>query len=173
MMQPDNTMPQEMRRLDAAFRTERPRLLRYLNHLAGRDAAPDLVQEIFVRAAATPRLAEIDSLSAYLTRVARNVAFERARTGKRKEAMTCVFGEQHDPGAPAEQAWCIEVVDILRLYRKALRAMPRKTRRVFLLRRRHLTYREIGEVLGISVPTVEYHVMRAMAVCHNRITAVR
>lgn len=156
-----------MVRLEAAFRTERPRLLRYLNHLAGREAAPDLVQEIFVRAAATPRLAEIDSLSSYLTRIARNVAFERARTGKRKEALTCAFGEQHDPGTPAEQEWSIEAVDILRLYRKALRAMPLKTRRVFLLRRRQLVYREISERLGISISNVEYHVIRALAACRS------
>ena len=39
-----------------------------------------------------------------------------------------------------------------------------KTRKVFLLHRvEELTYKEIGERLGVSIPTVQYHVARALA----------
>lgn len=41
--------------------------------------------------------------------------------------------------------------------------MPFKTRRVFLMHRvDELSYREIHERLGISIATVEYHMMRAI-----------
>lgn len=32
-------------------------------------------------------------------------------------------------------------------------------------RLRRLTYKQIAEQLGISIPTVEYHVMRALTLC--------
>ena len=41
--------------------------------------------------------------------------------------------------------------------------MPPKTRRVFLMHRvDELSYREIHELLGISIATVEYHMMKAL-----------
>lgn len=41
-----------------------------------------------------------------------------------------------------------------------------KTRCVFLMHRlRRLTYKQIAEQLGISIPTVEYYVMRALTLC--------
>jgi len=178
MMQPDNAARSdaaaprrmEMRRLEAAFHTERPRLLRYLNRLVGRDAAPDLVQEVFARAAATRWLAEVGSLPAYLTGIARNLAFERSRTWKRAGVTMIAFEEWHDPGMAAEQTWRIEAIDLLRLYRKALRAMPPTTRRVFALRRHHLVYREISERLGMSIASVHRHARRASTACRSIIT---
>ena len=60
----------------------------------------------------------------------------------------------------------MEAADLLRLYRQAVRAMPLKTRRVFVLHRlRHRSYKQIAEQLGISVATVEYHMMRALTLC--------
>ncbi len=64
---------------------------------------------------------------------------------------------------PATQEWNLEAADLLELYEKAVDAMPLKTRRVFLMHRvDELSYREIHEQLGISIATVEYHMMKAL-----------
>src|SRR3546814_10902814 len=57
-----------------------------------------------------------------------------------------------------------DLEDVMRAYRRALAELPDRTREVFLLHRvDELAYREIGEKLGISIPTVQYHVARALA----------
>ena len=68
-----------------------------------------------------------------------------------------------DGATPAAQEWNLEAADLLRLYETAVDAMPPKTRRVFLMHRvDELSYREIHELLGISIATVEYHMMKAL-----------
>ena len=62
----------------------------------------------------------------------------------------------------------IEAVELRRIFRRTLRAMPRRTRRVFLMHRlRGMTYRQISERLGIGEKGVEYHMMRALARCRR------
>jgi RNA polymerase sigma-70 factor (ECF subfamily) len=59
-----------------------------------------------------------------------------------------------------------------RLYRRTVRAMPPKTRRVFVMHRIHRRpYKEIAAELGISIATVEYHMMRALRFCREAIAA--
>lgn len=58
----------------------------------------------------------------------------------------------------------MEAADLMSLYEAAVDSMSPKTREVFLMHRvDELTYREIHEQLGISVATVEYHMMKALA----------
>nr|WP_330219251.1 sigma factor-like helix-turn-helix DNA-binding protein [Sphingobium sp. AM] len=69
---------------------------------------------------------------------------------------------------PPEQAWRIEEGDVRRVYRRTLLAMPRKTRRIFLMHRlKCMTYAEISEQVGIGYGGVEYHMMRALARCRR------
>lgn len=154
----------------AAFQTALPaehaRLLRYFNRRVGRDAAPDLVQEVFVRLFGSGALERIENPTAYLTRIARNLLIDRARRKKRDCPIFFPLDEDRDGVSRAEQTWRIEAIDLLRLYRQAVRAMPPKTRRVFVMHRLcHLTYKQIAEQVGISIPTVEYHMMRALTLC--------
>ena len=151
---------------------EHARLLRYFNRRVGRDAAPDLVQEVFARLLGCGALERIESPAAYLTRIARNLLIDRARRKKREHPIFYSLDEEHDAPASAEQTWRIEAMDLLRLYRQAVRAMSPKTRRVFLMHRlRRLTYKQIAEALDISIPTVEYHIMRALALCRATVAA--
>ncbi len=54
--------------------------------------------------------------------------------------------------------------DLLRLYELAIEGLSDKTRAVYLLSRvEGLTYDGIRSRLGISMGTVEYHMMRAIA----------
>src|SRR3546814_7041403 len=86
-----------------------------------------------------------------------------ARRQRRNPALFFSFQEESDAASPPQQEWNMEADDLLRLYEEAVDAMPPKTRRVFLMHRvDELSYREIHECLGISIATVEYHMMRAL-----------
>jgi RNA polymerase sigma-70 factor (ECF subfamily) len=151
---------------DMLFRAERGRLLRYFHGRVGSSEAPDLVQEVFARFVGSGTLDRFDNPAAYLTRIARNMLIDRMRQRRRAGATFYSLDESRDAPARAEQAWRIEARDLLCVYRQAVRAMPPKTRRVFVMHRvRHLTYKQIAERIGISVATIEYHMMRALRLC--------
>ena len=150
-------------RLEQVYRQERARLVRYLGRQVGCDAAPDLVQEVFLRAAGSQQLGILDNPAGFLRRIARNLLIDRARRA-RTAAILVPLDEARDAPVAADQELALEAADLLHLYEQALEAFPEKTRRVFLMHRvDELTYREIHKRLGISVATVEYHMMKALA----------
>ena len=152
----------------AVYQAEHGRLLRYLRRRVGPDEAPDLAQEAFARLLRCGDLERIENPAAYLSRITRNMLIDRARRKRSNCAVCFPVDENRDAASRAEQAWRIEAADLLRLYRQAVRAMPLKTRRVFIMHRlRRLPYKQIAEQLGISVATVEYHMMRALARCRS------
>src|SRR3546814_5770350 len=151
------TLQPPMAAFQATLPVEHARLLRYFNRRVGRDAAPDLVQEVFARMFGSGALDRINNPPAYLTRIARNLLIDLARHKKRECTIFFPFDENRDAASRAEQTWRIEAADLLRLYRPAVRAMPPMTRRVFVMHRlRRMTYKQIAEQVGYSVATVEY-----------------
>lgn len=157
----------------AVYRAEHERLLRYLRRRVGPDEAPDLAQEAFARLLGCGDPERIENPAAYLTRITRNMLINRARQQKRRAAIVYYpLDEERDAPKRPEQEWRVEATDLARLYRQAVRVMPPKTRTVFLMHRlRRLTYREIAEQIGISVATVEYHMMRALKLCRAAVAA--
>lgn len=158
---------------EAICHAEHARLLRYLRRRVGPDEAPDLVQEAFARLLGAKDLERIENPAAYLSRITRNMLIDRARRRKKQDRpIFFPFEEDRDAVSRAEQTWRIEAIDLLRLYRQAVRAMPPKTRRVFVMHRIHRqTYKEIAVQVGISVATVEYHMMRALTLCRAAVAA--
>jgi RNA polymerase sigma-70 factor (ECF subfamily) len=162
---------------DAAFqqlyRAERGRLLRYFSRKVGPDEAPDLTQEVFIRLLRSGAFERIEAPGAYLMRSARNLLIDRARRKMRAQGISCSFEDGRDAPVPPEQAWRIEEVDARRIYRRAVLAMPRRTRRIFLMHRlTDKTYCEIAEELGIADKSVDYHMMRALAQCRRATTSI-
>jgi RNA polymerase sigma-70 factor (ECF subfamily) len=152
--------------LGQIYRDEAPRLARYFRRRLREPEEPhDLVQESFARLAGFMARQPLISPGPYLQRIARNLLFERARQRRRKMAAFHVpIGEGAHPTIAPDQAHRIEARDVMRLYRKALDELPDRTREIFLLHRvEDLTYKAIGARLGVSIPTVQYHVARALA----------
>jgi RNA polymerase sigma-70 factor (ECF subfamily) len=155
--------PAEACDLDDAFRAHGPWLFHFLRRKAGPEEAPDLVQEVFARAAGSEQRHSLANPGGFLRRIAQNLLIDRARRQRRNPALFFSFQEESDAASPPQQEWNMEADDLLRLYEEAVDAMPPKTRRVFLMHRvDELSYREIHECLGISIATVEYHMMRAL-----------
>jgi RNA polymerase sigma factor (sigma-70 family) len=148
------------------YETEAPRLQRYFQRrLRSREDAGDLVQESFARLVGCMARTTLPRPAAYLQRIARNLLLDRY---KRLETRLLAFHVPIDDGfevavAP-DQAARIEVEDVMRIYRQALEELPQRTQEIFLAHRvDELTYREIAENMGLSIPTVQYHVARALA----------
>ena len=150
--------------LDTAFREHGRALFQFLRRRAGAEDAPDLVQEVFVRAAGSAQRESLVNPGGFLRRIANNLLIDRSRREERRGGSDLSFCEERDSASPAQQTWDIEAADLLGLYEAALDTMSPRSREVFLMHRvDELSYREIHERLGISVVTVEYHMMKALA----------
>lgn len=150
--------------LDEAYREHGGALLGFLRRKAGSEEALDLMQEVFARAAGSAQRGKWINPGGFLRRIAQNLLIDRARRARSNPALFHPFEEQRDAACAPQQEWRLEADDVLWLYERAVDSMPFKTRRVFLMHRvDELSYRDIHERLGISIATVEYHMMRALA----------
>ena len=141
-------------------------LRRYLLYLGvDVETAAETVQESFLRLH-KHLLAEGDrtNLRAWLYRVAHNLArntqtsFRASRTGDLNEVN--LRAEIADGGATAEQQLMARQ-DQLRL-RQALSQLSTAQRSCLVLRSQGLKYREIAEVLNLSISTVGENVLRGL-----------
>ena len=161
-------------RLAVVYEQESDSLLRYVGRRAGREIAPDLVQEVFARAAGSKQLTSLLNPAAFLRRVARNLLIDRARRREKNNVVLFPLDEAKDAAVAPEQELELDAQDLLKVYEDAVDALPEKTRRVFLMHRvDEFSYREIHERLGISVATVEYHMMKALAHIARTVDAAR
>ena len=129
--------------------------------LGSREDAEDAVQSTFLNAFRGLNRGVVPELeSAWLYKIAHNVCLARGRSRQRR-------GRVETPGdlqALAEVIAGPERVDDERLVRLAdgLRSMPRSQRQAILLREwRGMSYREIGDRLGLTQAAVETLLFRA------------
>lgn len=168
------TAPGPFASFDAFYRHENRQLFHFFRRRVGLEEASDLTQEAFARMLRTGAFDRVENPRAYLFRAARNLVIERARQGKRKQSGVFEFDDERDAPAGPEQTLAMEASDLRRGLRRTLLAMPRRTRRIFLMHRlRRQTYREIAEEIGIREQGVEYHMMRALARCRKVIAFQR
>lgn len=152
--------------LAQTYRTQAPGLLRYFKRQTrNSDDASDLMQEAFVRLTAHMRKTPLSHPASYLQKIARNLLVDRIRLSKRAEAaLGKQAAEDVEIAVEPDQGLAIEGADALHLYRQAVATLPQKTRQVFIMQRaKGMTYKQISEELGISIPTVQYHFGRALA----------
>lgn len=157
---------------DAFYRSQHIRLFHFFRRKVGRDAAPDLVQEAFTRILHSGAFERIDNPNSYLARTAQNLLIERARRSQRRPCAYLPLDEARDAAVCPEQEWRIEAKELRRIYRRVLLAMPRRTRRIFLMHRlKGLSYGEVAAELGVGEKCIEYHMMRALARCRRAVAA--
>jgi RNA polymerase sigma-70 factor (ECF subfamily) len=129
-----------------------------------RATAADLVQDLFLRFWRRPQV-QVEELSTYLLRSARNMAIDHLRSESSRSRnenllLTEQLGEPSAPDAALDASHDLQRVD------QALRALPERTRHIFLLNRVHgRTYGEIAKVMQLSQSAVEKHMMRALDAC--------
>lgn len=155
-------------RLERLYIENRPGLLsRLARRLGSHAVAADLVQDIFLRLWERPQV-PLDDAGAYLGRSANNALIDHVRAERvRRSYAENVLPEQYAPAVPSPQD-IVAARQELRRLDEVIRALPERTRHVFLLNRVHgKSYAEIAMAMGISRSAVEKHVARAVAACRG------
>lgn len=133
--------------------------------MRSREEALDLGQETFLRVyAQTKRYRPEGRFPSWLFRIAGNLA--RSALRRRRVVRWLRFDPAlHDhavPGDPMDRRR--ERAEARRTIRDALARLPDRQRQVVLLRRyQGLTYRQIAEAMGTTVPAIESLLQRAIA----------
>jgi RNA polymerase sigma-70 factor, ECF subfamily len=129
-----------------------------LRMLGSRADAQDAVQETFVRAwRALPRFRHDSAISTWLYRIVTRRALDRIASRRSTGTLDEVEGEAGpDPAQAAEQQ------ERLRAIKRAIAKLPPDQRAALVLREfEGLSYEEVAQVLGASLPAVKTRIHRA------------
>jgi RNA polymerase sigma-70 factor (ECF subfamily) len=148
--------------LEELFRRYRGVAYRVAHRLLGNEAdALDAIQEGFAKALThLPGFQGRSTFKTWLLRVVTNAALDLGRQRGRREALSLdafAGGERErlDPHARDDPAAGLERADLRQLLDRALATLPDAQRRTFVLHAEaELSYREVADVLGISIGTV-------------------
>ena len=148
-------------RFDTLYREQAPRLQRRLRaRLRSADDARDLIQDAFARLLGSRTMPA--EPAAFLNRIVRNLLIDRARRSATR-GTEVAFDECRGPSVAPTQSDAIELEQTRARYQASVGALPNRTREVFLLHRvEGLAYKDIAELLSISIRTVEWHVAEAI-----------
>ncbi len=131
-------------------------LLRFVSRYRAH-AAQDLVQEVFlrlIRESDSGGLAEVNNLSAWLYRVARNLAIDDARKEERMEARHQFAAA---PEAQPASSVSVETKEIAEVVTEKILGLPQKQRDVLVLKlQEERSYKEISAITGLTVSNVGY-----------------
>lgn len=148
--------------LEAVFLAHRASLLRFLRARGAGDGAEDLLQELWIRAAAGAKTPIADPL-AYLYRTANNLMLDRRRSDLRAARREQEWAEAHLVGSdtPSGERALIARQD-LETAEAALRDLGERTDWIFRrFRIDGASQRMIADELGISLSAVEKHLQKA------------
>ena len=152
---------------DRLFRSTYASLCSFAYRFLGdRDAAEEVVQEVFLRLWKRRQELKLHTtVEAYLFRAVRNRCLnriDRAKTRERhaaKETVSATRARQEPRDYEEEWGRELEIAAL----RDAIATLPERQRTVVELRwMRMLSHREIAEVLGISIKGVEISITRAL-----------
>ncbi|MBC8719930.1 sigma-70 family RNA polymerase sigma factor [Ochrobactrum sp. Marseille-Q0166] len=152
--------------IEVLYSEERPGLLkRVARRLGSQSTAADIVQDVFLRLWERDS-GNLDSDVAYLRRSVSNAIVDHVRAERVRSAYAAnILPEQCASPIPTPYD-ITEIRDVARQLDDVIRAMPERTRHIFLLNKVHgCKYSEIAEALGISRSAVEKHMARAMVAC--------
>jgi RNA polymerase sigma-70 factor (ECF subfamily) len=148
-------------RFETLYREHAPRLQRRLRaKLRSAEDAKDMVQDAFARLVGARTMPH--EPAAFLNRIVRNLVIDRARRLAARSADVPLV-ESNTPAVDPSQSEAIELAQIRARYRRAVGALPNRTREVFILHRiEGLSYKDIAARLAISPRTVEWHIAEAI-----------
>lgn len=147
--------------LEELFRRHRLIAYRVAYRFLGHEAdALDAVQDGFVKTLTRLHLFQgRSSFKTWLLRVVTNTALDLGRQRRRRETYSGVAANDDDDATArlicSDPAVGLEREDLRRLLDRALASLPEGQRRAFVLHAdAELNYREIADVMGISIGTV-------------------
>lgn len=166
----DETLFAQMRLHDAkAFevlfkRHYKPLCRRVNSMLNDEEATEDVVQQLFIKIwESRETLQTPDSVAAYLFTAARNRALNYIKSQSRKSSNETPLTHLHDE-ADNRTEENMDAKELQKALYAAIDALPEKRREVFVLSRfEGKSYKEIAEIMQISVKTVEAQMGKALS----------
>jgi len=148
------------------FLAQRARMEALVSRRVGcRATASDLVQELFLHFWRRPDF-KVEALDTYLLRCAGNLAIDHLRSEGSRERVAEASLPVDEDGLVQAPEQAVEIDHDLQRIETALRALPERTRQIFLLNRIHgCKYGEIAKAMQLSQSAVEKHMMRALEAC--------
>lgn len=134
------------------------------------EEAEDIVQELFTQLWRKAPVIDFNAnLSGYLYRAVRNRIMDHVTHKKvvfdYQQSLIDFIGSGYS--APDE---LVQEKELAMLIEHEIQALPERMREVFVLsRKQHLSYREIGEQLGISENTVKNQVSSALGILRGKL----
>jgi RNA polymerase sigma-70 factor (ECF subfamily) len=157
----------------ALFREHNRSLVAFLQCRLGSLAdAQEVAQEAWLRMLALENPEQVDSQRAFLFRIAGNLAIDRLRMRKLRDAPS--IDEVPEPAdelhlAPVPERHAVALGQ-WREMQSALRELPAKTSRAFVLYAiEGRDFEAIAQTMKLSARMVRYHVTRALAHCRARV----
>lgn len=139
--------------------------IRRLTHDA--NATEDLLHDTFARIIAADSWREVESPAGFAIRTARNVVYDSLR--RQKVVAIDYVADVGALGLVDETPGAEETLvarDELKRLRAIVEALPTQQRRVFTLRKVYgMSPQAIADRLGLSVSTVEKHLVKAVRTC--------
>lgn len=152
--------------LEAFARRYTPALRRYFRKRETRAAdVDDLIQDVFTRLAKRAHHEDIEQPEAYLLRAAGNVWRDFLR---KKQTHAAALHDTFDDGEHAHEDRSPEHVlqgqQAVEAVVTALNELPDRTRQVFVLCRvEGLRHKDVARRVGVSVSSIEKHMIKAIA----------
>lgn len=141
------------------------------NYVKDQDAAKDIVQEVFYQIwNKREELPETTNLSAYLFTAIRNRSLNVLSQVNNRQDILVERERGRDDFYTDSR---VETKELSQKIERAIDSLPEKCREVFLLSRyENKSYKEIAEILDISVKTVENHMGKALSVLRAKLLTV-
>ena len=131
--------------------------------------AEDLAQQVFIRIwKSAPRYEPTAKFTTWLYTITRNLVFNELRRRRRHTAQSLADIPEDRPGLQVADTTCkspdVTMIDaeMQEAIQAAIEALPETQRMALILRRYDdVSYEEMGEILGLSVPAVKSVLFRA------------
>ena len=133
--------------------------------LGNRAEAADLAQDTFLRLLGKHDAAPLREPRGYLATIARGLLIDRYRRQALEQAYLEALAQQAEPISICAETHAI-IIETLLAIDRLLDRLGARTRAIFLLAQiEELSYVDIGRRLGVSLPTVKKHLVRAYTEC--------
>lgn len=141
------------------------RLLKFSDgYVKDLDAAKDVLADVFISLWVNrSRLNDVENFDSYVFKCVKNQSLKHIQNNKRRPQLPLGDGGTHFYIDNYTPEMAFEFKELRGYFEDAIEQLPEQCRIVFrLIKLEKLKYKEVSEILGISVKTVDAHLVKAI-----------